>query len=269
MEQVVFGRRKVNVPSSWAELNVRQLMTLARLASCNLSPDALKILFALNVLSLRVKKTFDDGSCLMRRGWHSVTLTAEQCASLASRFSWIITVSRDDEGKETQSLFPRFVADPFPRIRGLHGPGDLFDHLTYYQYMFLQYWQQRSAEDMSKADCLLACLWHSRRSFDSSRIERDARRIGRLKDEVRCVMLWYHASCTDALHKRFPRIFSGEGGSSSSNIFEEQMRVVDALAGGDMTKKDLVRNGYLYDALISMDESVRKNEEFEARMKHK
>lgn len=34
-----------------------------------------------------------------------------------------------------------------------------------------------------------------------------------------------------------------------------------------MTKKDAVRNGNLLDALYAMDESVRKQEELEERMK--
>ena len=50
-------------------------------------------------------------------------------------------------------------------------------------------------------------------------------------------------------------------GGGGGNVFESQQRIIDALAGGDMTKKEAVRQGYLYDALISMDESLRQREE--------
>lgn len=43
--------------------------------------------------------------------------------------------------------------------------------------------------------------------------------------------------------------------------------MVDALAAGDMTKKEQVRSGYLYDALLSMDESLRRQEERESANK--
>ena len=59
---------------------------------------------------------------------------------------------------------------------------------------------------------------------------------------------------------QFPRVFSG-GGSVTGNVFESQLRLLDSLAKNDMTKKPAVREGLLYDALMTMDESIRMQEE--------
>lgn len=116
---------------------------------------------------------------------------------------------------------------------------------------------------------LLACLWHSGRRFDPARIERDARRIARLTWQRRQVMFWYWSGCLHFLTKRYTRVFARRSGgkTSPSALFEDQLRVVDALAAGDMTKKEQVRSGYLYDALLSMDESLRRQEERESANK--
>ena len=74
------------------------------------------------------------------------------------------------------------------------------------------------------------------------------------------MMMWIWEGSLSFIQQQFPRIFSGEGGGGG-NVFESQQRIIDALAGGDMTKKEAVRQGYLYDALISMDESLRQREE--------
>jgi hypothetical protein len=270
MESFKYGRHTVNIPQNWNELTTRQLLTLAMLSNKGLSIQSVKLLFAFHVLGACVLRCKDDTTYILVRRGKRFTLTLSECALLSSKFDWVFTEVRDEEGEVSLQLQPKFVNSPFDRIGRLKGPGDFFDRLTYYQYMFLMFYESILDEDPDNVNRLLACLWHSGKEFDDARIERDRRRIARTSSAKRTVMLWYYIGCKEALHKRFPRIFGGDGSGSSGNVFEDQMRVVDALAGGDMTKKDLVRKGYLYDALISMDESIRRNEEMEEAMnKHK
>lgn len=270
MEEIKYGRKTVRIPQGWHELSTRQLLALARLASRGLSVQSVKLLFALHVIGACVLRAKGDGSYVLLKDGRRFTLSLLECSILASKFDYLFTEVKADNGNVSLQLIPKFVAAPYDRIGRLHGPGDFFDRLTYYQFMFLMFYESRIGQDPKAVNSLLACLWHSGGEFDSANVERDSRRIGRLGPYRQTLMLWYYVGCKDALHKRYPRIFGGDGTGSSGNVFEDQMRVVDALAGGDMTKKDLVRKGYLYDALISMDESIRRNEEMEAAMnRHK
>lgn len=269
MDEIRYGRKTINVPQDWHELTREQLLVLARLAGKQLSVQCIKLLFAFHVIGVCVLRRKADGSYVLLRNGRRFTLTLLECSLLSSKFDFLFTEVKDDDDNTTLQLQPKFVNAPYETIGRLHGPGDFFDRLTYYQYMFLMFYENSLEQDPENINRLLACLWHSGKEFDSSRIERDRRRIARLSYARRTVMLWYYIGCKEALHKRFPRIFGSAGTGSSGNVFEDQMRVVDALAGGDMTKKDQVRSGYLYDALISMDESIRRNEEMEAAMHKK
>lgn len=57
-------------------------------------------------------------------------------------------------------------------------------------------------------------------------------------------------------------------GKAPSRLRLFVIALVIALAQGDMTKKDAVRKGRLYDALYSMDEALRRQEEAEANNAH-
>lgn len=269
MDEIRYGRKTINVPQGWHELTTGQLLVLARLAGKDLTVQCVKLLFAFHILGVCVLRSKADGSYVLLRNGRRFTLTLLECTLLASKFDYLFTEVKDDDDNVTLQLQPKFVNSPFESIGRLRGPGDFFDRLTYYQYMFLMFYESCLEQDPQNINRLLACLWHSGKEFDNTRIEHDSRRISRLSTAKRTVMLWYYISCKEALHRRFPRIFSSAGTGGSGNVFEDQMRVVDALAGGDMTKKDQVRSGYLYDALISMDESIRRNEEMEASMHKK
>lgn len=269
MEQIHYGRKDINVPQSWQEMSAKQLLALARLSAAGISAQCIKLLFAFHVIGACVLRRKSDGTYILLRGFRRFVLSAGDCTLLAEKFAWLFSEEKDSEGRTVMTLVPQFVNCPWNRIGHLNGPGDFFDRLTYYQYMFLLHYESTISDRPEDSDRLLACLWHSGEVFDSNTIEHDRRRIARMSSERRIVMLWYYIGCKNALHKRYPRIFAAAGEGGTGNVFEDQMRVVDALAGGDMTKKDLVRSGYLYDALVSMDESVRRSEEMEVSMKKK
>jgi hypothetical protein len=47
---------------------------------------------------------------------------------------------------------------------------------------------------------------------------------------------------------------------TKGSVFENQMRIINTLANGDVTKKPEVRNSNLYDALYSMEIIVEEHE---------
>lgn len=120
--------------------------------------------------------------------------------------------------------------------------------------------------DPDKLNYMLACLWHRGKEFNIDNLERDAMLIKYLPERKKMVMYWFVSGCLSYLSNGFPRIFSG-GGTITHNVFDSQMRLLDTLANSDMTKKDSVRKGNLMDALYTMDEIMRRNEEIREKTK--
>ena len=55
------------------------------------------------------------------------------------------------------------------------------------------------------------------------------------------------------IERKFPRTFSGNDDTSSGTMIDNQMRVIDELAGNDLSKKKAIKESPLYDALYTME----------------
>lgn len=268
MDRIPVGKkRSIAVPRSWDDLTARQMETLADISAHEMTAPVLRLVFALSLTGMRVKERLEDGSFSIRRGLRKVTLSSEELCGLALTQSYILEKDEDSKGKNRWLIVSRRVLDPYPHLKGWSSPGDALEHLSYEQFMYALFYEQQLKDDSSKLSFLLACLWHRGRKFDAEGIEKQARRIARLPWQRRQAMLWYWTGCKQFLKGRFPRVFRPSGSGPSRNIFEDQLRVVDALSQGDMTRKPKVREGFLYDALFSMDESLRRQEEMEDRLR--
>ena len=262
METFTFAKRELSVPTEWNDLSARDLEHVADLAARSLPLQVFKIYFILYLLDWHVIGREDDGGFVISRWFRRFSLSSSELNTFAQTQSYILEQGERDKEWLVVSKLTR---DPYPRIGRLHGPGDILERLTYEQFMMAQFYESQLAGDPNRLSYLLACLWHSgdRFSSDPKRIARDAGRIERLSFQRQQVMFWLWSGCKTFIQHKFPRIFQCSDGKASGNVYEEQLRVVDALSGGDMTKKQLVRDGYLYDALVSMDESLRRQEERE------
>ena len=80
------------------------------------------------------------------------------------------------------------------------------------------------------------------------------------------IMTWFVMGSIRYLSDSFPRVFGDGGGQGFGNVFDSQLRLLDSLAAHDMTKKDRVRRGLFLDAIYSMDERLRIQEEAEKKM---
>ena len=80
-----------------------------------------------------------------------------------------------------------------------------------------------------------------------------AEQFHKLPQEVKTALTWYYLGSMAFMTEKIPLTFSGTGGSSGCGVFENQMRVVDALAGNDLTKKQTVKDSLLYDALFTLE----------------
>lgn len=79
------------------------------------------------------------------------------------------------------------------------------------------------------------------------------------------VLLWWVEGCLRYIGKMFPALFSAPdespGKSNNSNVLASQMRIIDSLSTGDVTKKEAVRKSKLYDTLYSMCYAMENQQE--------
>lgn len=262
MQYIKLKHRSIAMPENWNELTLPQLFTLAVYGMRKLTVQHLKVSMLLATMKARVMRKVGDGVYRLSFGplRRSVTLTLAEGQALAENFSFLVAKRGD-----THHIDSHLTRDHFPKLHigghRFYGPGDVLEHLTYEQFMWCQTYLQRMQTEPQLLTHLLATLWHTGRRFDVSHVDRDARLIARLPIPTQIVMMWTWEGSLSFIQHKFPRIFSADGEGSGGNVFESQLRIIDALAGGDMTKKDAVRQGYLYDALVTMDESLRQREE--------
>lgn len=266
------------LPENWDELTPKQLLYLVKLTQSDISVEQVKthmMLYCLNAHVCRHKKSFKE-YVRIKFGKNKYFLLPEEVCSIADQLSFLLHTN-GDEYKASQKLYhlnPELTVNPYPtvrcQLRKFFGPDDQLLDITFEQFMYMQTYLDAMQSDPSKIDYLLACLWHRRKVFDINRIDHDAAILHHLPETKKVVMYWFILGSLTAMSYSFPRIFSGTGtGKVSGNgqVFDSQLRLLDSLAQSDMTKKPEVRKGFLLDALYSMDESIRRKEETEERLK--
>lgn len=275
MAKVIIGKSEIIIPGSWDEMTTEALEALAQYTSHQLPVQTLKVYFLIYLCGMRpgrkVPKDDKDNrngledEYLYYRGIHGYRLTATQLVRLSHALSWMFSMNPDDNSvvldvKRIRDCYPRLYGNGLKRT--LHGPGDGLERLTYEQFIWAQAYEQRLLRDPLSLTSLLACLWHSGKTFDPERIEEDAAAIKSLSADRQTVMFWQWTGSLRYLARRFPRAFApGEDGGRDVNVFEEQQRIIDALADGDVTRKPLIRQGLLYDVLMTMEQNIKRAEE--------
>lgn len=277
------------LPENWDELTPKQLLYLVKLTQSDIPVEQVKIYMLLYCLKANVsrhKKIFREYICIkigqesekvrLRMRKRSYFLLPEEVSTLANIFDYLIRIE-DIHYSPTGKLYhinPELSVNPYPTIRyqlrKFIGPDDQLLDITFEQFMYMQTYLDAMQSDPQKIDYLLACLWHRKDIFDINRIDRDAAILHYLPETKKIIMYWYILGSLTCLAANYPRIFSGESKSAGNNrVFDAQLRLLDSLAQSDMTKKPEVRKGLLIDALYSMDESIRRQEETEERLQNK
>lgn len=270
---IKIGRRKLELPACWEAMDAPSLEFLARHTLGGTTPARICLLMALRCMGAQVLPQhralpLRTDVYRVRLAGSTYPLTAAQLTDLAQLLSWLITEEPECEGKagggKELRIRPEVERCPYPTLEAggtmLHGPADGLLDICFEQYIYLYTYVQQMRADGSYLHHVIATVWHSAPSWSIDRLEADAALIARLPDERKVVMLWFVQTALQGFADMFPRLFSG-GGKAGGNAFDRQMRLLDSLAGGDMTRKDAVRRGSLIGAFYSMDEAVRRKEE--------
>jgi hypothetical protein len=222
-----------------------------------ISAEEIKLRMLLKILKARVHSYSGAGDeifFIVKAGKKKYELSAEQMHSVTAIFDYLFI-----EENGTIDINPLLTKNPFPvlKVKGkiLQGAGEGLQDITYEQFVFLMTWFNQMLTEPERINDFIAVLY---KSPDGKEIP--AGKFAKLPQEVKTALTWYYLGSMAFMTEKFPLTFSGTGGSSGRSVFENQMRVVDALAGNDLTKKQTVKSSLLYDALFTLEIAAENNE---------
>lgn len=245
------------VPSDWDDFNQAQLLHLIELVKNTASATEIQLKMLLFCLPAIIRRDIRNGMYEVRTTKSKHVLFTDELTALLSIFDFLFT---EQDGKKV--VTPRLTKNLFKRVRSgtgkrLHGPDDVFANLTYNQFVHLQTHHVALSNDAPDAlDNLISVLYRTKKG------KHDLKRVQKIDPRVKMAILWNYLGVLDYLQQMFPRVFA-PGAPGTGNVFDNQQRIIDVLAGGDVTKKEEVRESYLYDALYSMEMAAIRIEEQE------
>jgi hypothetical protein len=261
MKRITIDDCVYEVPCDWNELSKQQLISLIGICQkTSLTHVEIRLKFFLHCIHARITHDLGIGMFVLRTLQAKHQLFVDELTALLSVFDYLFDV--DDEG--SHYLSPKLVINHFPKVnsrfRKLYGPNDALDNITYDQFVWLQTWQSRMNDDDDAIDHLVNTIYKTKNG------KQDVKNAHRISKTAKTAILWYYLGTLHFLSERFPHVFSGAG-NEIDNIFDNQQRIIDSLAEGDVTKKMLVRDSLLYDALYSMEMAAIRADELDKTYK--
>ena len=264
MKKIAIQDSVYEVPGSWNELSRDQLLMLIRSSEREMSYVELQLKFFLFCIEGHVKEHIGAGMFTIktRKGKH--VLFSDELTGVLSAFDFLFSINSDG----VHELSPSIYINHFPRFRSrftkLAGPNNLLDNITYNDFVWLQTWHSQLSQDPVLIDEFVNVLYKTRKG------KQEVKNIARIKREYKTAVLWLFLGTLQYVEGRFPHVFSGSADDAGQvNVFDNQQRIIDSLAGGDVTKKDQVRSSLLYDALYSMEMAAVRIEEMEKKYQAK
>ena len=86
-----------------------------------------------------------------------------------------------------------------------------------------------------------------------------------MSKNFKTAVLIYYIGCRYAITRIFPEVFKGS--ASDIDTFKSYMNLVETLSNYDITKKEEIRGAYLYDVLLTLNQSIIRDREREKEIK--
>ncbi len=262
MIKITIDNSIYEVPSGWNEFSTEDLVALINI--CKKESTMIEIQLKFFLYCVYGCVTHDVGMNIYniktKRSRH--TLRADELAMTLSVFDYIFDFDNDGN----PYLSPKLTTNHFPKTQCgctiLYGPNDALDNITYNDFIWLQTWHSQMKDNIAAVDELINVLYKQKSG------KQDVSILSKMSPTVKTATLWLYIGTLQLLSERFPHVFGGVGSelSSASEVFDNQQRIIDSFAQGDVTKKEQVRCSLLYDALYSMEMAAIRQEEMEDAM---
>jgi len=290
MHQLTINNVTYKVPSSWNELTQEQVLSLVDMYNkkYNLAEISVKLLMIITGIKVVfVQKYQASGEVFhFRHGKHNYIIDVRDIIYAASKLDFLFR-TEEIKGQKVYSLDSKLNVNLLPEIRfGLffkktwHGPADTLTNILFAEFIHAETAFDKLGATLNEKylDRLIGILYRpeGRMQIDSPRgdirepfndflIDKHTKIAARIPENIKIAILLYYTGSRYAITKIFPEIFSGKG--SKEDTFKSYMNLVEVLAGYDVTKKDSVRSAYLFDVLLTLNQSILRDKEREKILK--
>ena len=265
MKTLTINENTYSIPGTWNELAIEQLLYLVQLTNSQISAEEIKLKMLLKTLKARVHSYIgadDKILFIIKIDKHKYTITAEELQPVTDIFDYLFLRKKD-----TININPLLTKNPVPKIKikgkeYISAKEGLSD-ITYEQFVDLMTYFDAMQSNPDKINNFIAILYKTANDKQCT-----PQIASKLNAYTKTVILWYYIGCLNFIEGKFPRTFSGKSDSTGNRtIIDNQMRVIDILAGNDLTKKETVKKSLLYDALYTMEIAAENAEKLKHRTK--
>jgi hypothetical protein len=294
MHRLTINNIPYSIPGSWNELTQQQLLQLVTMYNKKYNLVELSVKLLLVITGLKVvfiDKYEAKGSDItseafeFRHGSHHFIIDIKDIIHAASKLDFLFHIE-EIKGQKVYSLNSKLSRNLFPEIifgmplfREIwHGPADNFTNMILSEFIHAEtaFDKLLSTSDEKYLDHLIAILYRPagklktkdpefrgdiREPFNDFIIDNRASLSHMIRDDIKIAILLFYTGSRYALTKIFPEVFSGSG-SADTDTFRSYMGLIETLANYDITKKEEIRNAYLYDVLLTMNQSIIRDREW-------
>jgi len=200
----------------------------------------------------------------LKVGKRKYDLSAEELQPVTDIFDYLFVRTKD-----TININPLLTKNPFQKIKikgtwYISAKQGLSD-ITYEQFVDLMTNFDAIESTPDRINNFVAILYKTAKGEQCT-----PETASKLSNYTKTIIIWYYIGSMNFIAGKFPRTFSSTGastGSKNRTIIDNQMRVIDNLAGNDLTKKETVKKSLLYDALFTMEIAAENFEKTQRKSK--
>ena len=252
MRTLTINNKNYSLPGNWNELTTEQLLYLVRLVDSQISAEEIKLKMLLKCLNANVHGYFEN-DFVIKLGRQKLRVKTKDLHAAAEIFDYLFA-----ENKDKIEINPLLKRNHIKAIKKFKGADDGLIDITYEQFAHLNHHFARMTEQPEAINDFIAVLYRCTPAD-----------VIKLPKYHKTLILWYYIGSFDFIQNKFPRVFSAGGEKSNLTVFENQQRIIDALADNDLTKKQAVKKSLLYDALLTLEIAAENAEKLKREMKTK
>jgi len=287
MAILTINQHKIELPTSWNSFTKKQILRMADYIA-KFDITYFKVLQMLEIVGLKSLKqkevSIDNEECFFFKINKDIVLLSANDIKFISNFLSFLFKEITEKENVKYIVNSKLSKNLIPHFRFKHskyyGPADALTNLLFSEYIhaLTNYVRYCKTQETQYLDKLITILYRKkkpllfikkklpnyngdiRKKFNDHFIEKNSKKFQKLHHKYKLSILWFFEGSLYFLQRRFPFVFNGEGSGNDTEIFESFLRLTDKLARQDPTKNKEIRNTYLYEIMINLDEAGIKYE---------
>ncbi|NCD41653.1 MAG: hypothetical protein EOL88_06120 [Bacteroidia bacterium] len=280
------------IPSSWDEMTQSQLLAIASMVNTPLPEYEFKIkaLLIFTGWKLHSLASLRESGVVLVINKKKYRLLPWQFNEMCRKLDFLFKETETKNGKIihinsklTHNLFPYIRCGVWlQRLRPLYGPANRLYNLTFGEYLtsdnfFRRYVATGKNEFLDK---LIATLYRHqdsnydpfsvnyrgdrREPFNEFTVEKRVKYVKKINISTKiAIMLWFNG-CIVHLAEMFPLVFGSKGAGKDKF---GSLTIIDSLTNGDVTKSKVVREQYLWDVMVHLEQTLKQHNDYKNKMK--